>query len=153
MGVEPEKRRQPSVGVKLQAALLRLEWAYRKLGLIEEGQDVEGWDFDHVPMLALRSHDPETGAHVPHQHDPEHLIPMPRHAHREKTHGRRGESKLSRRGGDILELKKARHQAAKEAAFRARLLATDRGESPPPTKRKKHKIQSRNDLRRPRKKP
>ena len=105
---------------------VQLEVAKRQLAQLmrEKGFEVDRLELDHDPALGLRPIDPETGHHVPHQHDSVALIWRPRADHKRKTTGRRGESRLSiSYDGDQSRIAKADRLEEGAAEFRARLLA------------------------------
>ncbi|BCM87854.1 hypothetical protein [Methylobacterium indicum] len=106
----------------------------------------KGTEWDHVPAIQLRAWDPEAGDTIPAANDPDYLTAAHADCHERKTTGRLGDSKLSRRGGDIAEINKTRRlekaRLAREAeikAFRERLLASgdEPIEVPVPDKKKK----------------
>lgn len=109
-----------SLAVKLAAALHAL------------GLDPGDVDFDHFPSLAMRPVDPETGDTIPPANDARYIVPMARAEHKSKTFG--DSRPLS---GDISLIRKLTRVEAKQAAFRARLLAKDTGDDPPPQKRRR----------------
>ena len=100
--------------------------------------EIEGLEFDHVPALGLRSWNPETNDTEPPANDPGHIIPKHIDCHAQKTTGRKGESKISKVGGDTSEIAKLRRLSRKEEDFRKRMLAKADDESPV-TEAKKHK--------------
>jgi hypothetical protein len=114
MAITSEKRREVPLSVKLEVALDQLISAWRKLGKIPDDVKKVELELDHLPPLALRPVNQETGQHVPHQHSPRHLVWMVKKEHREKTTGRRGESKLSIRDGDQQKIAKQRRRDKKE---------------------------------------
>lgn len=103
------------LAVKLASALYAL------------GIDPDDVDFDHDPALAMRPIDPETGDTIPPANSPRHIVPRPRAAHKAKTFG--SHVPLS---GDVQKIKKLRRVEKDEAAFRARLLAKESGDTPAP---------------------
>lgn len=88
--VKAEKRKPVPEKIQKEVALRQLRELMTELGY-EEG----ALELDHDPALGLRPIDPDTGAHVPAQHDPKALVWRPSSAHRLKTSGQKGESKLS----------------------------------------------------------
>lgn len=126
------RRQHIPVMVRLHAALIQLGF---------EPHEVE---LDHDPALALRPIDPETGDTIPPANDPRYLVFRPKAEHAMKTTGRRGESRLAdQANGDTPRAAKLNRISAKQAEFRARLLAKTEGREPPQPARRKHKIQSR----------
>lgn len=118
-------RKKPNMSEKLAAALRKIRLGVDgERWLIPEPLRSEGsakaicsaCDFDHIRRWA------EGGGN-----EPQNLDPMLRADHRAKTIGKRG---------DIAEVAKGKRFGAKEAAFRARLLAKAEGrevELPRPT--------------------
>lgn len=102
--------------------------------------------FDHVPALQLRGWDEVAHDTIPPANDPGSIHAIHKDCHAVKTHGRKGESRLSKSGGDISEVAKLRRLTSKELEFRNRLLAKseneEAGETESPKKRK-HKWPSR----------
>jgi hypothetical protein len=128
-------RKAIPMGVKIRVVLAqdsRCPTCGERLG------DFEGVEFDHVPALGLRGWDPEAGDTVPAANDPGAMQAKHADCHAAKTTGRRGESKLSRVGGDTSEIAKLRRLERKSAEFRQSLLSKDVGEPKPatPPKRK-----------------
>jgi hypothetical protein len=103
------KRKTPPLGVLVDALCLHFLDVTRA-----------GVEFDHTPPLAMREVRPDGTDWIPSQHDPRHLTPRLKAQHREKTHGRRGESKLSSTGdGDQSRIAKMKRlQEAEEARSR-----------------------------------
>lgn len=114
--MKAEKRRTPPMAVKLQSALNQLEDCMRRLGMVQVEEKVDAWEFDHDPPLELRAVDEVSGEHRPHQHDVRFLVWRPKKAHRQKTTGRKGESKLSISDGDAQKIAKVRRRDKKRAA-------------------------------------
>lgn len=146
--MSPEPRRAVPMRLQRDLALKLCADLMRKLGMIPVEVD-PAFELDHVPALALRPVD-ANGHHVPHQHDPAHLVWMTKEAHAAKTFG----TGATTRGADAGDIAHARRLTAKEAEFRARLLAKDRGDPPPPSRKPKHRwptgrpLQSANTLSR-----
>lgn len=128
--MKAEKRRTPPMQVKLQGALNQLEHAMRKLGQVPVEETIEAWEFDHDPPLELRAVDEATGEHRPHQHDVRFLVWRPKKAHRAKTTGRKGESKLSIGDGDAQKIGKVRRRDKRRAAEAAQREAAEFSELP-----------------------
>lgn len=151
--MKAEKRRTPPMAVKLQSALNQLEDCMRRLGMVQVEEKVDAWEFDHDPPLELRAVDEVSGEHRPHQHDVRFLVWRPKKAHRQKTTGRKGESKLSIGDGDAQKIAKVRRRDKKRAAEAAAAAKAEfpdlpldcrneiRSNSDAP--KKKRKIQSR----------
>jgi hypothetical protein len=93
--------------------------------------DIEGLQFDHVPALGLRAWNETERDTVPPANDPEHLIPRHIKCHEQKTTGRKGESKLSKVGGDISEIAKLRRLTRKQEDFRRTMLGKGNAEDAP----------------------
>ena len=79
--------------------------------------------FDHRPPLQMRCWDPVTGDTLPPANDVAFIEAAHKDCHATVTTGRRGTSKLSKRGGDISEVAKTKRLTAEEAEFRKRLLS------------------------------
>lgn len=116
---ETEKPKSKAHGQRRSISLKnQLEAALRQLGF--EPNEVQ---LDHDPALALRRVDLETGECIPAHDDPRFLVWRPKAEHLQKTTGKRGESKLSKRGGDISEAAKVKRLAEHAEDFRRRMLA------------------------------
>jgi hypothetical protein len=119
--------------VKLDAALLQL------------GLDPKTAVLDHHPPLAQRVL-LTCGHYLPSANDPRYLQWLAPEAHAEKTTGRRGTSRLSKRGGDVSEIAKTRRLEDMRRRF---ITAVEIAESERPSKSKqrrawpKRKIPSR----------
>jgi len=87
-----------------------------------------------VPAIQLRCWDPVKKDTIPACNDPEHIEAKHIDCHAEKTTGRKGESKLTRRQGDQYEIAKTRRLAEQEA-FRRQMLS--KGEPEPEEESKK----------------
>ncbi|WP_375458847.1 hypothetical protein [uncultured Enterovirga sp.] len=121
--MKPEPRRVVPIKVQLEVAKRQLAALMR-----EKGFEVERLELDHDPALGLRPIDPETGEHVPHQHDASCLVWRPDAEHKVKTTGRRGESDLSLTfNGDQSRIAKTERVQEREAEFRRQLLARAEG--------------------------
>lgn len=131
--MQAEKRRAPPLHVKLESALRQLVDAWKDLGRLPRDSEPQ-LEFDHVPPLALRDVDPETGHHIPHQHDSEHLQWMVKEDHARKTRG----SGATTAGSDIGEIRKTRQLVKKRRAREAKAA----GEPPPARTKPKAKIPS-----------
>lgn len=130
MARSAEPRRAVPMRLQRDKALELCADLMRKLGMVAVDAEV-AFELDHDPALVLRPVDPETGQHIPHQHDPRHLVWMTKEAHDRKTNGRGGERRVTTLGSD-------KHLAAKldrlsdgEREFRARLLSRDPDERQP----------------------
>jgi hypothetical protein len=126
------KRPHIPMQVKLDAALLQL------------GLDPKHVRLDHHPPLSQRRYRhykpldlPWQTIYDPDANDPRYLQWLSTEAHAEKTTGRRGTSKLSKRGGDISEIAKTKRLEKKQSEFRQMLLT--KGEVSPVIKPKKPK--------------
>jgi hypothetical protein len=142
--MKPPKRKAIPLRVQLDAALIQL------------GLDPKAVELHHQPSLGLRPY--YDGVYVPDQHDSEHLVWMAKEPHRKRTHGRKGESKLSIGGGDQQAIAKTKRLEVSQAAFREAALRKDGGEVGPPPRSSwgkgrgfgtQHRpLQSRNNLKR-----
>lgn len=146
--MKAEKRRAVPLAVQRDVALDLCRDLMRKLGLVEVDATIE-FDLDHDPSLELRAINPETGEHEPHQHDPRFLIWRTRQAHRVKTTGRAGTSKLAMVNGDAQKIAKNRQREKKQAereAARAALPEPPPGrmKAKPPSRWPKRPLTSRN---------
>lgn len=95
MDKPPEKRRAVPLEVRLKVALRQLIEAWRASGRLQPGETIE---LDHIPALIRRAHNPRTGHHIPHQHDPDALAYKTRSEHKLKTHGNGATNRGSDRG-------------------------------------------------------
>lgn len=120
----PKKRRHIAMQIQRDVALAQLEALMRKVGLIADDAEIS-WALDHDPALELRAFNPVTGETLPAHDDPRALVWRTTVDHAVKTTGRRGESRLSKRGGDISEIAKLRRLEAHHEDFRRRMLAKD----------------------------
>lgn len=117
MTAEPRR----AVPVKVQLAVAKRQLAEL---MRAKGFEVERLELDHDPALARRNIDPDTGEHIPHQHDAAYLVWRPAGEHAVKTRG----SGATTRGSDIGEITHERHVTASEAEFRARILSRQAGD-------------------------
>lgn len=124
--MKAEPRRPVPMRLQRDVALAQLAVALSKLGLVPVEHAIS-WELDHAPALARRDVDPETGQHVPHQHDVNYLVWMPKAEHAVKTRG----SGATTRGSDIGEVAHERRLTKKEAEFRKRLLDREAGQQRP----------------------
>ena len=90
------KRPHIPLKVKLEAALYQL------------GLDLKTAELHHTPPLAMRIQEHHTGLYHPDANDPRCMVWLSKSAHALQTTGRRGTSKLSKRGGDISEIAKTK---------------------------------------------
>lgn len=120
----PQKRRSISLKTQRDVALSQLADLMKQIGMVQQEDEVQ-WDLDHDPALGLRQYDAQTGETSPRHDDPKFLVWRPKDQHKQKTTGRRGESKLSKRGGDISEIAKLERLEQETAEFRRRMLARD----------------------------
>jgi hypothetical protein len=119
-----EPRRPVPLRVQLDVAKRQLAELMQAKGFV-----VHRLELDHDPALGLRPIDPETGQHVPHQHEASCLVWRPDTVHRAKTTGRRGESDLSLTfNGDQSRIAKADRLEDSTEDFRRRLLAKQPGQ-------------------------
>lgn len=125
--MKPEPRRTVPMRVQRDAALALCADLMRKLGMIPV-EVTPQFELDHVPALALRAVDPATGKHVPHQHDPAHLVWMTKEAHAAKTFG----TGATTRGADAGDIAHGRRLTKKHQEFCANLLRKEAGEPKPP---------------------
>ena len=145
--MKPEPRRAVPMKLQRDLALKLCADLMKKLGMIPV-EVTPAFELDHVPALALRDISP-SGEHIPHQHDPAHLVWMTKEAHAAKTFG----TGATTRGADAGDIAHDRRLTEKENEFRRRLMAKDRGEPPPPSRKPKHRLptgrplQSRNTFR------
>lgn len=89
------------------------------------GQKLQEWretQFDHRPPIQMRSWSDELQDTLPAANDVEYIEALHKDCHKVLTTGRQGESKLSKRGGDISDVAKLRRLTRKEEDFRKRLL-------------------------------
>lgn len=109
--MKAEKRREPPLSVKLEAALRQLVDAWKALGKVPADEEPK-LEFDHFPALGLREVCQETGQHIPHQHSAEHLRWMPKEDHARKTRG----TGATTNGTDVGEMRKTRQLVKKRNA-------------------------------------
>ena len=115
-------RRAIPLSVKIKV-VLRCEGKCSACGQrLGELEDVE---FDHVPALQLRGWDPVQQDTIPGCNDPAAIEAKHADCHAQKTSGRKGESKLSKVGGDTSEIAKLRRLSRKAEEFRSKILAKD----------------------------
>ena len=109
------------------------------------GQKLHAWkdvNLDHRPPLQLRGWDEEKGDTIPPANDPAAIDAIHKDCHAVLTTGKRGESKLSKRGGDVSEIARLRRLEKKHQAFRDKLLtkatdSPDSGEADPEPNKKR----------------
>lgn len=101
-------------------------------------QDADNIRFDHRPPIQLRAWNPEAQDTVPAVNDPAAIEALHKDCHDVRTTGRRGESRLSARDGDVAAIAKVRRLTKDQEAFNRRLLAKDdpEAEEPEPAKKK-----------------
>jgi hypothetical protein len=118
---EPPKGYRPTIPMttKFNVAMRQDGRCPRCGNKLGEWKDVQ---FDHDPALQLRAWSEDLQDTLPAANDVEFIRALHKDCHAEKTTGRRGESKLSKRGGDISEVAKVRRITRKEEEFRKRLL-------------------------------
>ncbi len=138
-------RSHVSLSVKLAATLLQMKRVdesgklvpvipYEKGKTLTAKEIISRFQFDHYPIM--NTHDGPA--------EPWNLTPRLTEEHAMKTTGRRGESRLAdQANGDTPRAAKLNRISAKQAEFRARLLAKAEGREPPQPARRKHKIPSR----------
>lgn len=126
--MKAEKRREPPLHVKLEAALRQLVEAWKQLGKVP-ADETPKLEFDHFPALGLREVCQETGQHIPHQHSAEHLRWMPKADHDRKTRG----TGATTNGTDIGEMRKTRQ------LVKARIARESPPEDEPPARHTKPK--------------
>lgn len=83
--------------------------------------DIKSLDWDHCPPLQLRVWDPESGDTIPPANSPEHIFPMVKADHREKTRK------------DIPEIAKTKRLANDHDEFRRKILARECGDKRSPS--------------------
>ncbi len=105
--------------------------------LLERGLRLDQVQWDHHPALELRPVNEAGDDYDPPQHDPVYIQMLTIDEHKQKTSGRRGESKLSIRDGDQGKIAKVRRLILKQAKPKK-----------PSSKWPKRKIESRSNLRR-----
>ena len=115
--------------VKLDAALLQL------------GLDPKTAVLDHHPPLAQRVL-LTCGHYLPSANDPRYLQWLAPEVHAEKTTGRRGTSRLSKRGGDVSEIAKTK-RLERQAEFIKRVLMSGAVRAPKPSRWPKRKMRAR----------
>ena len=115
--------------VKLDAALLQL------------GLDPKTAVLDHHPPLAQRVL-LTCGHYLPSANDPRYLQWLAPEAHAENTTGRRGTSRLSKRGGDVSEIAKTK-RLERQAEFIKRVLMSGAVRAPKPSRWPKRKMRAR----------
>jgi hypothetical protein len=120
--------KRPHIPLKIQ-----LEVALRQLGL-----DPKHVRLDHHPPLQQRIHYDVLGGKIiydPDANNPRYMQWLSTEAHAEKTTGRRGTSKLSKRGGDLSEIAKTKRLERSQKEFRDRLLNKGEAEAEPRKRR------------------
>jgi hypothetical protein len=125
-----QRRRSQSLALKLRVALLQL------------GLDPQHVRLDHRPPLGLRARRMVNGIIVyePDENDARYLQFVSTAEHAELTTGRRGTSKLSKRGGDISEiakLKRLEEKREQHERFKRHLLQLFPLIPPPPIRPKR----------------
>jgi hypothetical protein len=118
--MKPPKRERLTKGDKLRACLI-------KLGLDPDEKDVE---WHHEPPLGLRPY--SALDYNPPQRDPYHIAPMKKAEHRDRTHGRKGESKLSIAGGDQSAIAKTKRLEARRLEAPQTVMWVGKVEKPSP---------------------
>jgi hypothetical protein len=131
--MKAQPRRTVPMRIQRDAALDLCATLMKRLGMVPVDMDVK-FELDHDPALKLRAVNPETGEHVPHQHDRRYLVWLTKEAHAEKTTGRRGVSDLSLRDGDQGKIAKVARLLTEGEEFRSRLLRKEAGEPALPSK-------------------
>jgi hypothetical protein len=127
-------RKNIPAGVKLQVLL---NWVRAKLPYISApaigcplipDDIVPSWfakdiEFDHYPALTNRDYDTDAGDFIPPQHDPNHIVPLRKQIHLQKTTGRApgAERTVTTRGSDVGERSRTQDLRANDAVMRARL--------------------------------
>lgn len=134
-----EVRKAIPMRVKLAvlASQARCAVCGEKLGSLADLQ------FDHRPPLVAREWNAEAGDYIPPQNDPEAMQAVHSDCHLYRTTGRKPGATKKTSLGDMGEAAKSRRIQEQQEAFRRRLLAKDQGESKPPSRWPKRKMQSR----------
>lgn len=136
------ERSTPPVGFRKAIPIrVRLQVILNQGGLCrscgERLADVDNCRFDHRPPIQLRGWDAEAGDTIPGVNDPAAIEALHKDCHDVRTTGRRGESKLSTRDGDVAAIAKLRRVTKDQEVFQRRLLAkSNPDEEPAPAKRK-----------------
>lgn len=90
-----------------------------------EGEPCSAADiqFDHDPALTNRPYDTIAADFIPPQNDPNHIFPVRKHIHLEKTTGRKADASVTvtTRGSDVGERSRTQDIRARDAVHRARL--------------------------------
>ncbi|WP_293857376.1 hypothetical protein [uncultured Alsobacter sp.] len=139
MTTTKERRKAIPTVVKLQVVLAQ-DGKCRACG--ERLGDLAGLNFDHRPPLVSRPWLAETCDYDPPQNDPAHIEALHVDCHAARTFGPGGEKRITTRGGDIHEYRRADRISNKHAEFQRRLLEPDQPD-PAPRKKAKRKIPSR----------
>lgn len=148
MSKPAEPRRAVPMKVQRDLALAQLADAMRKLGLVPVDAAPE-FELDHDPALCLRPVDPETGKHIPPQHEPSCLIWRTKEAHDRKTNGPGGERRITTAGSDKhLKVKLDRLSEA-HVETRQKLLSVEPRAPKPPGKIRSAGFAPPKDRRRP----
>lgn len=133
MSKPAEPRRAVSMKLQRDLALAQLADAMRALGLIPVDAAPE-FELDHDPALCLRPVDPETGKHIPPQHEPSCLIWRTKEAHDRKTNGPGGEKRITNAGSDKHIAAKGGRLARRHEEMRRLLLLPEPREPKPPSR-------------------
>lgn len=133
MSKAAEPRRAVPMKVQRDLALAQLADAMRKLGMIPVDASPE-FELDHDPALCLRPVDPETGRHIPPQHEPSCLIWRTKEAHDRKTNGPGGEKRITNAGSDKHIAAKGGRLAKRHEEMRRRMLSSEPREPKQPSR-------------------
>lgn len=115
------KRKHRPISVERDACL-------NALGLL--GKNI---NYDHRPPLSHRPYDAATGLYTPDENDPKYLFPVLAEENKRLADG----DPAKPLSGDTSIAAKLKRISKDQDQFRARLLAKDTGDDPPPQKRKR----------------
>jgi hypothetical protein len=143
MNEQPQSSAPPVGFRKAIPTKVKLQVVLRQGGICKScGQrieEVENCRFDHVPAIQLRAWDPIANDTTPSVNNPDFINALHEDCHAIKTTGRRGESRLSARDGDVAAIAKVRRLTRKQEAYRQRLLAKDDPDAEEPETKAKPK--------------
>lgn len=148
MSKPAEPRRAVSMKLQRDLALAQLADAMRALGLIPVDASPE-FELDHDPALCLRPVDPETGKHIPPQHEPSCLIWRTKEAHDRKTNGPGGERRITTLGSDKHTKSRVDRLSEAHAETQRKLLSIEPKVPKPPGKIRSARFAPPKDKRRP----
>lgn len=148
MSKPAEPRRAVSMKLQRDLALAQLADAMRQLGMIPVDATPE-FELDHDPALCLRPIDPETGQHIPPQHEPSCLIWRTKEAHDRKTNGPGGERRVTTAGSDKHLKSKIDRLSEAHVETRKKLLSVEPPPPRPPSRMQGAGFSPPKDKRRP----